>query len=105
MTVQAHEHVASSAPQEEGVEVSAEEFVHLAFNEFMDSLVESLVLIDGVDSDTALDGMFAAIELFEEEGHLPPFPEGADAHEKGIWLLAAKDTDFFTFVQEAVLGG
>ena len=46
-----------------------------------------------------MTAVFEAAILLSEEGILPEFPDDeASWEEVGIWLVAAKDEDFFDFV-------
>lgn len=72
-----------------------------AFDRYLDHTVHRLGAI-GVDSAVATEAIFEAVTMLEEDGSLPPFPEG-DVHYLRVakWLVAAADFEFTDFMVEA----
>lgn len=94
--------MSDAARQQARKERERDRLIELAFDRFMDHLVDRVMLI-GVDESVAMDAIFHTITYLAEKGTLPEYPrERATSREVGEWLVAAADFGLVEFVVEAV---
>ena len=93
-----------AVPEEAGYSLSESDLIGIAFTDYLDFCVDSLVGLGLAEID-ALEAIFGVATVLAESEQLPVFPEeDEDPVGQGEWLVAAADLEFLKIVAEALEG-